>query len=349
MQFLHKFGAIDTCSHLGAALRIKRLAMNKSFFTYFAIGLATVFASCNPESTGGKLKDSYWTLTSATLDKQAVKIPENSETAIIFSEKKITGQAPCNSYSASYSTDGGTIKLQEIGATKRFCDAMNLETAYFSLLSKAQTYSVRGDKLEINSSNGSLLFSRMKKGKVEAEEYALGIGKLAAQFPMLEGDEMLHLHPIIRVDNPGNYPFKGSLIDTSFYRYFSNDMREIWSSSGGDVFAVGQFGGFFICRIPGRYVSSDIAIFRVKDGEMRHVETIAWAWCDEGWCNQQDAWLTDADQDGRTDVIQHYTLTDDKGKLKEERCTLLQQRENGDMVQNKSTKLQEARYKMAKI
>ena len=26
---------------------------------------------------------------------------------------------------------------------------------------------------------------------------------------------------------------------------------------------------------------------------MQHVETVAWAWCDEGWCNQQDAWLTD--------------------------------------------------------
>lgn len=324
--------------------------MKKSPFIYLAIGLAaTVLAACRSEPTGGKLADSYWTLTSAMLGQQAVQVPKNSETTLVFSAEKLTGKAACNGYFTDYTTDGTSIKFEEIGATKRFCDAMDLENAYFSLLSKAQSYSVRGDKLEINSSNGKLTFSRMKKDQVEAEEYELGVGKLAAQFPMLEGDELLHLHPILRVDNPGNYPFKGSLIDTSFYRYFSQDMREIWSSGGGDVLAVGQYGGFFICRIPGRYVSSDIAIFRVKNGEMQHVETVAWAWCDEGWCNQQDAWLTDTNRDGRTDVVQHYTLTDDLGKLKEERFTLLQQKENGDMVPNKNAKLEAAQYKMAKI
>ncbi len=227
---------------------------------------------------------------------------------------------------------------------------MDSENAYFSLLSKAQAYSVRGDKLDIFSANdGQLSFFRMKKDKAEAAHFSQGVGKLAAQFPMLEGDEVLHLHPILRVDNPGNYPYKGTVIDTSFYKYFSADVRDIWTGGGGEVMAVGQFGGFFICRIPGRYVSSDIAIFRIKDNEMQHVETVAWAWCDEGWCNQQDAWLTDADRDGRTDVVQHYTLTDDRGKIKEERVTLLLQAESGELLPDKNAKLEKGNYKMAKI
>jgi hypothetical protein len=189
----------------------------------------------------------------------------------------------------------------------------------------------------------------MKKGDVETEKYAQGIGKLAAQFPIIDGEEMLHLHPILRVDNPGDYPFQGTLIDTSYYRYFNSEIQEIWAGGGGDVMAVGQYADFYICRIPGRYVSSDIAIFKVKNGEMQHLETIAWAWCDEGWCNQQDAWLTDIDRDGRTDVIQHYTLTDDSGKLKEERMKLIRQGENGDMVTDKGAKLDFRKYKMAKI
>src|SRR5690606_26095592 len=91
----------------------------------------------------------------------------------------------------------------------------------------------------------------------------------------------------------------------------------------------GKYGEFYVCRVPGRYVSSDIALFRLENGAMKRSETIAWAWCDEGWCNQQDAWLQDVNKDGKTDIIQHYTLTDDKGKVREERMTLLLQSEGG--------------------
>ena len=99
-------------------------------------------------------------------------------------------------------------------------------------------------------------------------------------------------------------------------------MSEIWNNTGGDVLAVGKLGDFYLCRVPGRYVSSDIALFRLEKGVLKRKETIAWAWCDEGWCNQQDAWLKDVNKDSRTDIVQHYTLTDDKGKLQEERMTV---------------------------
>jgi len=313
------------------------------------MGLLALLAACNPDPVGGNLENSFWTLTSAKLENQSIQVPKTSETTLVFSDGKLNGKAACNSYFADYSVQGAMLKIQGLGATKRFCDAMDLENAYVNLLSKAISYSVRDAKLEIFSSNGSLVFTKMKNDEVEAEKYAQGVGKLAAQFPMLDGEDILHLRPILRVDNPGDYPYQGSLIDTSFYQYFNHEIREIWTGSGGDVMAVGQYGGFYICRIPGRYVSSDIAIFRVRAGEMEHVETVAWAWCDEGWCNQQDAWLTDTDRDGRTDVIQHYTLTDDQGKIKEERITLLRQTEKGDMVQDKSAKLERSEYKMAKI
>lgn len=308
-----------------------------------------IFGYCKSEPIGGELSGTYWTLSSAKLADQVISLPKSSETSLIFSEGKLSGSAACNSYFANFTTEAATIKLSEVGATKRFCDEMDIESAYLSLLSKAQTYSVRGDKLELFCANGQLTFTRMKKDKTEAARFSQGVGKLAAQFPMLESDEMLHLHPILRVDNPGNYPYQGTLIDTSFYKYFSSDIHEIWAGGGGDVLAIGQFGGFFICRIPGRYVSSDIAIFRIQNGEMQYVETVAWAWCDEGWCNQQDAWLTDTDKDGRTDVIQHYTLTDDRGKIKEERLTLLLQTEDGELLPDKNANLEKGKYKMAKI
>ncbi|MBK9015247.1 MAG: META domain-containing protein [Saprospiraceae bacterium] len=318
-------------------------------FFCFAMAVMAVLFSCKSEPIGGKLEGTYWTLSSAKLANQTISLAKTAETSLVFSEGKLTGKAPCNSYFADYSAKGSAISLSELGATKRFCDEMDLENAYLSLLSKAQSYSVRGDKLEIVSSNGQLTFFQMKQDKAEAARYSQGVGKLAALFPMLEGDVMLHLHPILRVDNPGNYPYQGTIIDTSFYKFFSAEIREIWSGGGGDVMAIGQYGGFYICRVPGRYVSSDIAIFRIQEGEMQHVETVAWAWCDEGWCNQQDAWLTDTDKDGLTDVVQHYTLTDDRGKIKEERLTLLLQTENGELLPDESAKPEKGKFKMARI
>lgn len=311
--------------------------------------MLTLFAACKSEPTGGKLGGSYWTLSTAKLSNEAVKLSNGSEITLIFSEGKLNGTAPCNSYFAGYTTNGSTITLNELGATKRFCDEMEQENAYLSLLSKAQAYSVNGDKLDLFSTNGQLSFVRMTKDRADTAQFSQGVGKLAAQFPMLEAGEVLHLHPILRVDNPGNYPYKGTLIDSSFYKHFSADVRDVWSGSGGEVMAIGQFGGFFLCRVPGRYVSSDIAIFWIKDNEMQHVETVAWAWCDEGWCNQQDAWLTDSDRDGRTDVVQHYTLTDDKGKIKEERLTLLRQTEDDELLPDNTAKPEKDNYKMAKI
>jgi heat shock protein HslJ len=323
--------------------------MKNTSFLCFATVVLALFAACNAEPVGGELDGSYWSLSSAKLSKQAINFSKSAEISLVFSEGKLTGKAPCNSYFANYSVKAATIQLSEVGVTKRFCEEMEQENVYLSLLSKAQSYSVRGDKLEIFSANGQLSFSRMKKEKADAARYSQGVGKLAKLFPVLEGEAMLHLHPIVRVDNPGNYPYQGTIIDTSLYKYFSAEIQEIWTSGGGEVLAVGQYGGFYICRIPGRYVSSDIAIFKIQGDEMQHLETVAWAWCDEGWCNQQDAWLTDTDRDGRTDVVQHYTLTDDQGKIKEERLTLLRQQENGAIIADEAAKPDKAKFKMARI
>ncbi|MCC6725454.1 MAG: META domain-containing protein [Saprospiraceae bacterium] len=323
--------------------------MKNTIFVCFAMGVLALMASCKSEPVGGALANSYWTLTAAKLGRKTVQFPKAAEVSLQFSEEKISGKAPCNSFFGEYEAKGSAIKVGEIGSTKRACDKMEQEDIFLSLLSKANSYSIEGDKLEVFGSDGQLTFFRMKKEKADALRYAQGVGRLEKQFPALEAGDALHLFPILRVDNPGNYPYQGSLVDTSFYQYFSTEIREIWQGGGGDVLAVGHFGDFFVCRVPGRYVSSDIAIFKIQGSEMQHIETIAWAWCDEGWCNQQDAWLTDYDGDGHTDVVQHYTLTDDRGVIKEERFTLLLQNEASELLQDPTAKLDKKKYKMSKI
>jgi heat shock protein HslJ len=323
--------------------------MKNTTFLCFAMGVLALVGACKPAPVGGELTDTYWTLTAAKLEQKTIQFPKAADISLVFSEGKFSGKGPCNNYFGEFSTKEATISFGEIGATKRACGELEQENALFSLLSKANSYSIKGDKLELFGENGQLTFFNMKKEKAAAMRYAQGVGRLEKRFPELEGGDALHLFPILRVDNPGNYPYQGSLVDTSFYEYFSPEIREIWQGGGGEVLAIGQYGGLFICRVPGRYVSSDIAIFRIQGSEMQHIETTAWAWCDEGWCNQQDAWLTDHDGDGLTDIVQHYTLTDDRGKIKEERFTLLLQNEAGELLPDPTAKLDKGKYRMARI
>ncbi|MBI5916810.1 MAG: META domain-containing protein [Bacteroidetes bacterium] len=323
--------------------------MKNLFLYFFSVAAVLGCSSCQHRPVGGELKNTHWVLASAKRGNKVVAPQKGVEISLVFTEEKLTGSAPCNSYFAEFSTLGAVLTVGTVGATKRFCDEMEQENAYLALLSKAKAYSVLKDRLEVICENGHLTFAPMSKEKAAERDLREGVGKLAALFPPLEGDAMPHLYPILRVDNPGNYPYTGMLIDTSFYQFFNMEMHEIWSGTGGEVMAVGQFGDFYICRVPGRYVSSDIALFRVENGEMKHLETVAWAWCDEGWCNQQDAWLVDVDKDGRTDLVQFYTLTDDKGKIREKRTTVLRQGESGDLVADETLKPDSSKFKMAKI
>jgi heat shock protein HslJ len=311
--------------------------------------ICALFLSCKPTPKGGVVENTYWTLTTIKQGQKTLTSGQQAAFDLVFSKDKLTGNAPCNSYFASYSTDGTALTVSDVGATERMCDEIDLENAYLALLGKAQSYSVLKDRLEIYCENGQLTFAPMPAERVETIKYENGIGQLLAMFPVMEGGAQPHLYPIIRVDNPGNYPFEGTLVDTTLYRYFDSETAGIWSSTGGEVMAVGQYGGLFICRIPGRYVSSDIALFQNANGKLTRTETVAWAWCDEGWCNQQDAWLQDVNQDSLIDIIQHYTLTDDKGKIREERMTVLIQTESGSFKEDTTLKADKSKFPMARI
>ncbi len=317
-----------------------RLLILPSFAIFFLL-------SCQPKPVGGEIGDTNWVLSSMTIGRKVFEAP--TATTALFGKNKLTGNAPCNSYFATYEADGVMVSISEIGSTKRMCDGMDFENNYLGLLGKASGYSVLKDKLEIYSMSGKLTFKPMPAAEVDKMKYENGVGRLAKMFPAIEGDLMPHLYPILKVDNPGNYPYKGQLVDTNFYQYFDSETSNVWNSTGGDVFAVGNVGDLFICRVPGRYVSSDIALFQIKNGEMARSETVAWAWCDEGWCNQQDAWLKDVNKDGLTDIVQHYTLTDDKGKIREERLTVLVQTHDGIFKENTEAKPDKTQFTMANI
>lgn len=73
----------------------------------------------------------------------------------------VSGQAPCNSYSATQSAPYPWFDLSPIAATKRACDGLQAETQFFAALEAMSLAEVSGAVLILSNDDGdSMLFGR---------------------------------------------------------------------------------------------------------------------------------------------------------------------------------------------
>ena len=73
---------------------------------------------------------------------------------------RVTGQGPCNSYSASQSAPYPWFKLGPIASTRRACPELQQEQAYFSALARMSLSEVSGDVLILSNEAGEKLVFR---------------------------------------------------------------------------------------------------------------------------------------------------------------------------------------------
>ncbi len=72
-------------------------------------------------------------------------------------EGRVTGQGPCNRYFAEQIAPLPWFELGPIGATKMACPHLDLETRYFSALSRVRFAEALGDILVLSDENGVVL------------------------------------------------------------------------------------------------------------------------------------------------------------------------------------------------
>ena len=76
-------------------------------------------------------------------------------------EGELTGSAGCNTYRATYTTDGARITIGEPAATEKACTApagiMKQERAYLSALPRAASYTVEGSRLSLLTAEGTFV------------------------------------------------------------------------------------------------------------------------------------------------------------------------------------------------
>lgn len=312
---------------------------------------AILAVGCISRPKGGPIEDTYWELTSYKVNNTTYALADTLNIRMHFSHGgQLRGQGLCNAFQGQYTTEGGKLMIRDFTFTEKTCPSMQVDQEVFSLLAGATGYTVDEKGLVIFAQAGQLKCRPLDAEQSSAFRRQLKFQKLLGMLPpMTAPPGPLHIYPTMREDNLEDYPYKGQQIDTALYDVFDEQTSKIWRETGGRVFAIGSWNDYYLFRIPGRYISSDIALFRLENGQMRHVETVAWMWCDEGWCNQQDAWLIDLDRDGRFDIVQRYQLTDDKGKLIEDMIHGLRQMENGLFDDADEFKPDPSYFKLAKV
>lgn len=108
------------------------------------------------------LAGTEWGVTMYNNGQEAVVgVIEGSEITILFGEDgELSGSAGCNQYIGSYTVDGSTIQIGQLGSTMRFCaepeGVMEQEQAFLAALESAATFTVEGDALEMRTAGDAI-------------------------------------------------------------------------------------------------------------------------------------------------------------------------------------------------
>lgn len=111
------------------------------------------------------LSGTRWLLESYSLEGDGVSsvIAGTTITAEFAPDGKVTGNAGCNRYFASYEVSGDTMTIGPAGSTKMYCSepegVMDQEARYLTLLESTAGYRIDGDQLNLLDEDGKTLLS----------------------------------------------------------------------------------------------------------------------------------------------------------------------------------------------
>jgi len=92
-------------------------------------------------------------------DSVSSPLPGTEITADFDDKGKLTGSAGCNTYNATYTTEGAKITIADVSATEMACDGpdgvMEQEQAYLEALPLAAGYRVEGSRLSLLKADGT--------------------------------------------------------------------------------------------------------------------------------------------------------------------------------------------------
>jgi len=167
-------------------------------------------------------------------------LPE-SEVSLIFNEDgRLSGSAGCNNYQSAYETEGSAIAIEQIVATRAYCDLpqgiMEQESAYLASLQSVAAYHIQGDKLTMEDADGQVLLAF--KAFVEEEEIVPTpvedtTGLIGSVWKWVEFMEVGQ--PQLIIDKPESYTIEFLPDELVMLKADCNDASGTYSVSNGEI------------------------------------------------------------------------------------------------------------------
>lgn len=312
--------------------------------------LSLAFLSCeNKEQEkpqGGDLSKNTWKLVDYTIGGTTYSMEGQRPITARFEKDKVNGSSVCNRYFGKYSAEGIGLRFTEVATTKRGCpnDLINVEARFFNLLDNARNYTATLSKLTVFCTDGQMRFEASHEAAIQKNSYA----DFLMAFRPLSVKKEIHLYSVTEDKKTQDYPFAGKALNDLQLDYIEPEVSKIYKEMGTGVYQIGKFKEHYLLRTPSKYASTDLTLFSLDKyhNRVKKEALLTYYWCDEGACNQQDAWIKDVNEDGRFDIVTKYVLTEN-GQMQSTTLTaLIQQPVNGSFVADESIKLKAADYEL---
>jgi hypothetical protein len=163
---------------------------------------------------------------------------------------------------------------------------------------------------------------------------------------------VLHVYAASKKQVPSDYFFKGQKIPTSFYQFFTQNWI-VDMPDGFEAYALhrirGRGGDLYLIRFEGDGVQHLIELFQFNEEKLVHKQVLANYQCADQLCIQQDAWITDVNNDVRLDIIKKVKIFTDNGVknrfFPDEYRTMLTQQADGSFTPTEEPSIDWTDYK----
>lgn len=109
--------------------------------------------SCKPK----ELEEGKWVLKSL-FEKDVTSLKEPITLNLDLQKHEVAGFAGCNKYFGKFTTDKSSLKFQEIGSTKMFCqETMGTEMEFMTALEQVESFDIRDNTLLLLVDNKIIL------------------------------------------------------------------------------------------------------------------------------------------------------------------------------------------------
>ena len=158
----------------------------------------------------------------------------------------------------------------------------------------------------------SILFLSLLAGSVlNAQALA---GKAAAFASLFEENQAdnLHLYAPFSEQLSDDYAFTGKKIGAGFYSLFTGEYRQMLEE-GAVFYAVFSLKNgekeSYIIRMPSNKGPHTFYLFEWREEVLQPVQLLAYAFCVDGYCHQQDCWAADLNGDSKVDLVTRFRRT----------------------------------------